>query len=169
MKRFTTKCILFLFNFAVLAGYAQAAEVALKVLDGVELHAFASSSYTFNFNQPTQRPPNSATNVNRIFDADHNSFKFDVGELVILKDTPKPGDVGLTFAAPVFTSLASQLNKIRFILFFQDEYGGRQGIVEGNSTFVKGVRPVPAAVIPPTKTWHPGSFCILLSASRFSS
>ncbi|MCH8312245.1 MAG: porin [Nitrospinae bacterium] len=94
MKRFTTKCILFLFNFAVLAGYAQAAEVALKVLDGVELHAFASSSYTFNFNQPTQRPPNSATNVNRIFDADHNSFKFDVGELVILRDTPKPGDVG---------------------------------------------------------------------------
>ena len=94
MKRFTTKCILFLFNFAVLAGPAQAAEVALKVLDGVELHAFASSSYTFNFNQPTQRPPNSATNVNRIFDADHNSFKFDVGELVILKDTPKPGDVG---------------------------------------------------------------------------
>jgi len=94
MKRFTTKCILFLFNFVVLAGYAQAAEVALKVLDGVELHAFASSSYTFNFNQPTQRPPNSATNVNRIFDKDHNSFKFDVGELVILKDTPNPGDVG---------------------------------------------------------------------------
>jgi len=83
-----------LFSFAVLAGPAQAAEVALKVLDGVELHAFASSSYTFNFNQPTQRGPNGATNVNRIFDKDHNSFKFDVGELVLLRETPNPGDVG---------------------------------------------------------------------------
>ena len=94
MRRFTQKCVLLLFCLAILTHTAHAAEVALKVLDGVELHAFASSSYTFNFNQPTQRPPNSATNVNRIFDADHNSFKFDVGELVILKETPKPGDVG---------------------------------------------------------------------------
>ena len=83
-----------MFSLAILTQTAHAAEVALKVLDGVELHAFASSSYTFNFNQPTQRPPNGSTNVNRIFDKDHNSFKFDVGELVILKDTPKPGDVG---------------------------------------------------------------------------
>ena len=94
MKRITQKCVLLLFCLAILTSTAHAAEVALKVLDGVELHAFASSSYTFNFNQPTQRPPNSATNVNRIFDADHNSFKFDVGELVILRDTPNPGDVG---------------------------------------------------------------------------
>jgi hypothetical protein len=79
---------------AILTPGAHAAEVALKVLEGIELHAFASSSYTFNFNQPTNRSPNAATNVNRIFDKDHNSFKFDVGELVILKETPKPGDVG---------------------------------------------------------------------------
>jgi hypothetical protein len=94
MKRITQKCVLILFCLTIMAQTAHAAEVALKVLDGVELHAFASSSYTFNFNKPTQRPPNGSTNVNRIFDADHNSFKFDVGELVILKDTPKPGDVG---------------------------------------------------------------------------
>lgn len=94
MKRITQKSVLLLFCMTLLIPTAHSAEVALKVLDGVELHAFASSSYTFNFNQPTQRPPNSATNVNRIFDADHNSFKFDVGELVILKDTPKAGDVG---------------------------------------------------------------------------
>ena len=94
MKRFTIKCMLLLFCLAVLSGTTQAAEVSLKVLDGIEIHSFASSSYTFNFNQPTQRGPNAATNVNRIFDRDHNSFKFDVGELVILRDTPKPGDVG---------------------------------------------------------------------------
>lgn len=32
--------------------------------------------------------------MNRIFDADCNSFKFDVGELVLLKDTPSPENVG---------------------------------------------------------------------------
>ena len=97
MKRITQIFVLPLFCLAILTHTihtAHAAEVALKVLDGVELHAFASSSYTFNFNQPTQRGPNAATNVNRIFDKDHNSFKFDVGELVILRDTPNPGDVG---------------------------------------------------------------------------
>jgi hypothetical protein len=94
MKRFTAKCILLLLGFTLLAGPAQATDVSLKVLEGVEMHAFASSSYTFNFNQPTQRAPNSADNVNRVYDKDHNSFKFDVGELVFLKDTPKSGDVG---------------------------------------------------------------------------
>jgi hypothetical protein len=94
MKRIIQQCVLLFFCLTILIPTAHAAEVALKVLDGVELHAFASSSYTFNFNQPTQRPPNGSTNINRIFDADHNSFKFDVGELVILKDTPKAGDVG---------------------------------------------------------------------------
>ncbi|GJL80005.1 MAG: hypothetical protein NPINA01_29940 [Nitrospinaceae bacterium] len=94
MKRFVSRCILLLLAFAVLASSAQAAEVNLKVLDGVEIHGFASSSYTFNFNQPTQRAPNSATNNNRIFDTDHNSFKFDVGELVVLKETPNAGDIG---------------------------------------------------------------------------
>lgn len=53
-----------------------------------------ASSYTFNFNQPTQRSPNGGINVNRIFDADYNSFKFDVGELVLLKDTLNPENVG---------------------------------------------------------------------------
>jgi putative OmpL-like beta-barrel porin-2 len=94
MKRFTAKLMLLLLGFTLLAGSAQATDVNLKVLEGVELHAYASSSYSFNFNQPTQRAPNSATNVNRVYDTDHNSFKFDVSELVIQKDTPNPGDVG---------------------------------------------------------------------------
>jgi hypothetical protein len=83
-----------MFCLAILTQTAHTAEVPLKVLEGIEFHGFASSSYTFNFNQPTQRPPNSATNINRVYDTDHNSFKFDVGELVMLKDTPNPGDVG---------------------------------------------------------------------------
>jgi len=94
MNRFIQKSVLLMFCLAILTQTAHAAEVPLKVLEGVEFHAFASSSYTFNLNQPTQRPPNSATNVNRVYDTDHNSFKFDVGELVMLKETSKPGDVG---------------------------------------------------------------------------
>jgi len=94
MKKIATKSVLFLFCLVILTHTAHAVDVPLKVLEGVELHAFASSSYNFNFNQPTQRFPNNGTNVNRVFDTDHNSFKFDVGEVVFLKDTPNPGDVG---------------------------------------------------------------------------
>jgi len=93
MKKFAIKGVLVLFFLSILPG-AAFAEEALKVLEGIEIHGFASSSYTFNFNEPTTRTPNSATNINRIFDKDHNSFKFDVGELVLLKETPKPGDIG---------------------------------------------------------------------------
>ncbi len=70
-----------------------------KVLDDVEIHGFASSSYSFNFNNPDSR-----TNCGvitdtclRIFDVDDNSFKFDVGELVFLKETPDTGDIGFRF------------------------------------------------------------------------
>ncbi|MCH7650031.1 MAG: porin [Nitrospinae bacterium] len=63
-----------------------------KVLDDVEIHGFASSSYSYNFNNPQSR-----TNTLRIFDVDDNSFKFDVGELVFLKETPDTGDIGFRF------------------------------------------------------------------------
>ncbi|NIQ00305.1 MAG: hypothetical protein GWM98_07615, partial [Nitrospinaceae bacterium] len=52
------------------------------------------SSYTFNFNDPDGNSSGGATNVNRIFDTDHDSFKFDVGELVLLKEASNPGDIG---------------------------------------------------------------------------
>ncbi len=78
---------LHLLTLALLAGPASAATI--EVLDGVELHGFASTSYTYNFNDPDP-----ASNQNRIFDFDHNSFKFDVGELVLLKDAGNPGDIG---------------------------------------------------------------------------
>jgi hypothetical protein len=76
-----------LFSFIISGTASEGA--TLEVLDGIEMHGFASSSYTYNFNDP-----NSRKNVNRIFDQDHNSFKFDVGELVLLKETANVGDVG---------------------------------------------------------------------------
>ena len=141
MKRFVQKCSLLLFSMAILTPTAHAAEVALKVLDGVELHAFASSSYTFNFNQPTQRGPNSATNVNRIFDKDHNSFKFDVGELVILRETPKPGDVGFRtdltygFTVPEVTQSTADTGDGQ-----SHQFDVQQGYVSYNAPIGSGVQ-----------------------------
>jgi len=63
--------------------------IALKVLKGVELHAFAAASYSYNTNNPADR-----TNAFRVFDTDDNTFKFDAGELVLLKDAEKQGDAG---------------------------------------------------------------------------
>jgi len=60
-----------------------------KVLKDIEIHGFASSSYTYNFNNPS-----TMKNALRIFDTDANSFKFDVGELVFLKEASNVGDIG---------------------------------------------------------------------------
>lgn len=65
------------------------ANPALSFFKDIEVHGFASSSYTANFNDPS-----TAVNNLRIFDTDSNSFKFDVGELVMLKSTPNKGDIG---------------------------------------------------------------------------
>ncbi|MCH8932553.1 MAG: outer membrane beta-barrel protein, partial [Nitrospinae bacterium] len=76
----------------LLPSQALAEKNVFKVLDDVEIHGFASSSYSYNFNNPQSR-----TNTLRIFDVDDNSFKFDVGELVFLKETPDTGDIGFRF------------------------------------------------------------------------
>lgn len=60
-----------------------------KLLKDIEIHGFASSSYTYNFNNP-----GTMKNALRIFDTDANSFKFDVGELVFLKEASNIGDIG---------------------------------------------------------------------------
>ncbi len=90
MKKFFGLFSLLLFFLAfVLSGPVQAGKNTFKLLDDVEIHGFASSSYTFNFNEPDTRK-----NQFRIFDRDANSFQFDVGELVFLKETPDADDIG---------------------------------------------------------------------------
>jgi opacity protein-like surface antigen len=142
MKRFTVKLMMLLLGFALLvAGNAQAAEVPLKVLEGVEFHAFASSSYTFNTNMPTQRAPNSATNVNRVYDTDHNSFKFDVGELVMLKEAAKPGSIGFRtdltygFSQPEVNQSASDTGDAQ-----STQFDVQQGYVTYNAPIGTGLQ-----------------------------
>ena len=65
------------------------ANSALELLKDIQVHGFASSSYSYNFNQPSNN-----TNALRVYDKDDNSFKFDTGELVFKKDAANLGGVG---------------------------------------------------------------------------
>jgi hypothetical protein len=78
-------CIFFVLGLTNIAH----ANNALELLKDIEIHGFASSSYSYNFNKPSNN-----TNALRVYDKDDNSFKFDTGELVLKKDATKIGDVG---------------------------------------------------------------------------
>ena len=85
----------FILNFLVLIiiaiGFISTADAssALELLKDIKVHGFASSSYSYNFNKPSNN-----TNSLRVYDKDDNSFKFDTGELVLKKDAANIGDVG---------------------------------------------------------------------------
>ena len=65
------------------------AESALELLKDIEVHGFATSSYTYNFSQPSDR-----TNALRVYDFDDDSFKLDNAEFVLKKDAKEIGDIG---------------------------------------------------------------------------
>lgn len=77
--------------YATHAGIGHDLEEHLEFFKDIEIHAFAASSYSYNTNNPSDR-----TNALRVFDTDDNTFKFDAGELVLLKDA-EPGDAGFRF------------------------------------------------------------------------
>jgi hypothetical protein len=88
MRRITVNLFVSIFMALALTGTASANSV-LELIKDIEVHGFASSSYSYNFNQPSDN-----LNDLRVYDDDDNSFKFDTGELVIKKDASKIGDVG---------------------------------------------------------------------------
>jgi len=88
MKRFTVNLFISIFMALGLTSTAYASS-PLELLKDIEVHGFASSSYSYNLNQPSDN-----LNSFRVYDDDDNSFKFDTGELVIKKDASKIGDVG---------------------------------------------------------------------------
>jgi len=55
----------------------------------ITINAFASASYTWNFNDPLSR-----INTYRVFDYDHNSFRIDAAEIVLQKAVANKGDFG---------------------------------------------------------------------------
>ncbi|MCH8208892.1 MAG: porin [Nitrospinae bacterium] len=97
MRR-TRNLILTVFLFLAFGiGNAQAANI-FKVLEDIEIHGFVSSAYSYNFNEPrNELNCGDLTRLAiclRIFDQDDNSFKLDVGELVIMKEASEKGDIG---------------------------------------------------------------------------
>ena len=94
MKRYWRMFFVTLMILVFWVGSAQAGSV-FKLLEDIEIHGFASSSYSYNFNEPVPQSNCGRTGVClRIFDQDDNSFKFDVGELVILREAATKGDIG---------------------------------------------------------------------------
>jgi hypothetical protein len=75
---------------AMLCGHVAFADEAPKSwFQQITLNAFASASYTWNFNNPA-----SNTNQLRAFDYDHNSFRIDAAEIVVQKAVANRGDFG---------------------------------------------------------------------------
>jgi len=74
----------------LLCGHAVFADEAPKSwFQQITINAFASASYTWNFNNPA-----SNTNQLRAFDYDHNSFRIDAAEIVVQKAVANRGDFG---------------------------------------------------------------------------
>ncbi|MFQ5449132.1 MAG: outer membrane beta-barrel protein [Nitrospinaceae bacterium] len=140
MRKFSKNLVLIFFAWLVLPGTASADQI-LELLKDIEVHGFASSSYSFNFNEPTTQAPNAATNINRVFDSDHNSFKFDVGELVLLKEVPKKGDVGFRtditygFSVPEVAKSAASPGDVQ-----THDFDVQQGYVSYNAPIGNGVQ-----------------------------
>ena len=78
-----------LFAFFMGLTVTSRADSAFELLKDIEVHGFATSSYTYNFDQPSD-----GLNRFRVYDFDDNSFKFDNGELVLKKDASNAGDIG---------------------------------------------------------------------------
>ncbi|MBC8283732.1 MAG: outer membrane beta-barrel protein, partial [Nitrospinae bacterium] len=80
-----------LISISLMFGFASTtyAEPALELLKDIEVHGFVTSSYTYNFAQPSNR-----TNALRVYDFDDDSFKLDTAEIVFKRDAEKIGDVG---------------------------------------------------------------------------
>jgi len=74
----------------LLCGRAAWAEDAPKSwFQQITLNAYASASYTWNFNNPQDN-----LNQLRAFDYDHNSFRIDAAEIVVQKAVANRGDFG---------------------------------------------------------------------------
>jgi hypothetical protein len=82
-------CVLAVLLLVCATARAEEAPPPPRWFDLIELDAFASVGYVWNFN----RPP-SNTNQYRVFDFTHNSFKIDAGQLILQKQAVKPGDLG---------------------------------------------------------------------------
>lgn len=95
------------------------AEPVLELLKDIEVHGFATSSYTYNFAKPSDK-----TNAHRVYDFDDDSFKLDNAEIVFKRDAAQTGDVGFRLDMTYGFS-GPQVNK---------SSGGAQNVTLSNGT-----------------------------------
>jgi len=113
---------------------------ALEVLEGIEIHGFASTSYNYNFHNPTT---NAGGNTNRTYDADSNTFKLDSGEIVLVKETPNVGDIGFRTDINYGNSLpaGNAANGLAGAgVGLRDDFDLQQGYVSYNAPIGKGLQ-----------------------------
>ena len=111
------------------------ANSALELLKDIQVHGFASSSYSYNFNQPSNN-----TNALRVYDKDDNSFKFDTGELVFKKDAANLGDVGFrTDLSFGFSNPKTNKSTGKDVASTDDDFDLQIGFVQYNAPIGKGV------------------------------
>ena len=134
MRRSTFNLFVSIFMVLALTSTAYA-NSALELLKDIEVHGFASSSYSYNFNKPSDN-----LNDLRVYDDDDNSFKFDTGELVFKKDASNIGDVGFRtdltfgFSGPK-TNKSTGTNGVTT----DDDFDLQIGFVQYNAPIGKGL------------------------------
>lgn len=138
MKRFTLTWLVSIFIALGLTSTAHAKQ-SLELLKDIEVHGFVSSSYSYNFNQPSNN-----TNALRVYDFDDNSFKLDNAELVFKKDASDIGDVGFRmdltfgFSGPQ-TNKASGGPSVSGTDVTDDDFDLQIGFVQYNAAIGSGL------------------------------
>ncbi|MGZ3428826.1 MAG: outer membrane beta-barrel protein, partial [Polyangia bacterium] len=99
----------------------------------ITLDAFASASYTWNFNNPSNNQ-----NQLRAFDTDHNSIRIDAAELVVQKAVANRGDFG--FRIDIAMGAVAHVAAARGL--FRDPATGIAGDFDLQQAFASYVVPI---------------------------
>jgi hypothetical protein len=119
---------------ALVCGHAALAEEAPRSwFQQITVNAFASTSYTWNFNNPQ-----SNQNQLRAFDFDHNSIRIDAAELVVQKAVANRGDFG--FRIDLAMGAVAQVAAARGL--FRDPTTGIAGWFDLQQAFASYVAPL---------------------------
>ncbi|HEX8953933.1 MAG TPA: outer membrane beta-barrel protein [Polyangia bacterium] len=99
----------------------------------ITVNAFASASYTWNFNNPQ-----SNQNQLRAFDYDHNSFRIDAAEVVVQKAVANRGDFG--FRIDIAMGAVAKVAAARGL--FRDPTTGIAGEFDLQQAFASYIAPL---------------------------
>ena len=119
---------------ALICSHAALADEAPKSwFQQITVNAFASASYTWNFNNPQ-------SNINqlRAFDYDHNSFRIDAAEVVVQKAVANRGDFG--FRIDMAMGAVATVAAARGL--FRDPTTGIAGMFDLQQAFASYIAPL---------------------------